>query len=125
MPLQILTPEILSNVEQFHEGLHYYIARNIGNVYDARRLLKSLGLTPHDSVKVPCITRRSYYTGKIERIHYGAYDFILAGTENDPMPCNIAHFNEDMRSLQFFVNKEAGTFGRLHGSAGYDWQMVA
>jgi len=124
MPVQILTPEILSKVAQFHEGLNYFIARDVRSVYEAHRLLVELGLNPHRFVKKPSITEKNW-SGQSVVVNYPAYDFILEGTQDDPMPCNIAHYNGDLNSLQFFVNKEAGTFGRPHGAKGYYWQPVA
>lgn len=124
MPVQILTDDILSKVEQFHKGLHYYIARNVYSVYDAYCILTELGLNPHRFVKKPSIVERSW-SGQMVDKNYPAYDFILEGTQDDPMPCNIAHYNGDLNSLQFFVNKENKTFGRLHGAKGYYWQCVA
>lgn len=122
--VQILTPDILSKVAQFHEGLHYYIARGVSTVYEAHRLLTKLGLNPHRFVKKPIFTERDW-KGEQVVVNYSAYDFILEGTQDDQMPCNIAHYNDELNSLQFFVNKEAGTFGRFHGAKGYGWQCVA
>jgi hypothetical protein len=125
MPVQILTPEIISKVAKFHEGLSYFINRDVRSVYEAYRFLKELGLNPHCQVKTAKITKKNWYTGQEEWVYYGSYDFILEGTEKDQMPCNIANYNEQMNCLQFFVNKEQGTFGRLHGAKGYGWQTVA
>jgi hypothetical protein len=73
--------------------------------------LKELGLNPH-------------YTGRNENKYLGFYDFILDGTENNPMSCNIANYIYPMQSLQFFVNKERNTFGRLHGAPDHIWDIV-
>jgi hypothetical protein len=114
-----LTQDIMSKVEQFHEGMHYYIARDVRTVFEAQRLLKDLGLNPHQYALAHTITRKNWYTCQMEIVYYGSYDFILSGTENDQMPCNIANYSDTMQSLQFFVNKEKGTFGRPHGLKGY------
>jgi hypothetical protein len=124
MPVQVLAPEILSKVAQFHVGLGYYMARKIQSVYEAHRLLVELGLNPHRFVKRPGFSDTDYW-GRQVRLDYPSYDFILEGTQDDPMPCNIASYNGYTGTLQFFVNKEAGTFGRPHGSKEYYWQYVA
>jgi hypothetical protein len=120
-----LTDDILSKVAKFHEGLHYYIARDVRTVYEAHRILKDLGLNPHNRTLTPKITKRNFYTGELEFVYWGSHDLILEGTENDKMPCNIANFSDAMSCLQFFVNKENSTFGRFHGAKDYAWQTVA
>jgi hypothetical protein len=120
-----LTDKIFDAVAKFHEGLSYFIARDVRSIYEAHRLLKELGLNPHNQVKNVKITRKHPYTGQEEFVYFGSYDFILEGTENDTMPCNIANYMDSMQCLQFFVNKEKGSFGRFHGAKGYDWQTVA
>ena len=124
MPVLELTQDIMSKVEQFHEGVHYYIARDVRTVFEAQRLLKDLGLNPHEYALNHKIVNRDY-NGEYRFVYYGSYDFILAGTENDPMPCNIANYSYAMQCLQFFVNKEKGTFGRPHGLKGYDPFYIA
>ncbi len=120
-----LTDTILSKVSKYHEGLSYFIIRDVGSVYDAYRLLKDLELNPHCWVQTANITRKNWYTGELEHVYFGSYDFILEGTEDTPMPCNIANYMDSMQCLQFFVNKEKGTFGRFHGAKGYSLQKVA
>jgi hypothetical protein len=124
MPVQILTPEILSKIAPFHEGLDYYMIRKMESVYKAHRLLVELGLNPHDFVKKPIFLEKNYW-GDVSVLPYNSYDFILEGTQDDPMPCNIANYNWHLETLQFFVNREAGTFGRLHGAPNYGWNRIA
>lgn len=121
-----LTDSILSTVEKFHEGLHYYMIRDVQSVFVAFSMLKELGLTPHDEALSLRSTKKNWYMEE-EHVYCGTYDFVLSGTETDDVHCNICNYNEPMKTIQFFVNKERGTFGRKHYGVklnGYRWFRV-
>jgi hypothetical protein len=117
-----MTPDIKDKLAVYHEGLNYYIARKVYSVYDAYDILKEIGLNPHNLAIKNTISKREY-TGQVNHVSSGNYDFILSGTENRKLKVNIASYNTITQWLQIFVNDTK--IGRLHGLEVKEWLRLA